>query len=313
MTVVRAVVLRGHGECPRVVEVDAPEPGQPDEVVLDMVMAAVNPLDRLVSLGKVAPHAPVPRTLGVEGVGWVDSRRYVVHGHGVGVTRDGTFAEQVCAPRAALVPVPDEVSDEQAALVSVSMATALRVAQYTGGAAGEHALVLGAAGNVGRAVCSLLIDDGVYTFGQTSDPAKAELIAATGAKPIVASDPSQLAGAVSRTYEVIVDSLGGLWTPAAIDLAAYGARMVFFGASAGPEIVLDLPTLYRKGLTLRGYGGMFEPPERLTDAVRQALSLVAEGRLGLGIGSRFSLDDAAEAFSALSTRRPGKILLDIQV
>lgn len=308
----RAVVLRGHGESPQVVEVGPPAPGDPGEVVLDMIAAAVNPLDRLVLLGKVAPDAPVPRTLGVEGVGRVGPQRYVVHGYGVGLTRDGTFAERVLAPRAALVPVPDEVSDDQAALASVSLATAVRVAQYPASVRGEHALVLGAAGNVGRAVCSLLTDSGVRTSGQTGDPAKADLIAATGAVPIIASDAGRLAGQASGPYDVIVDSLGGAWTRAAIELAGYGARMVVFGASAGPEIALDVTALYRRGLTLRGYGGVFEPPERLREAAAQALSLVAAGRLALEVGSRFSLGDAAAAFAALSTRKPGKILLDIQ-
>lgn len=307
-----AVVLCEHGASARVAEVDAPESREVDEVVVDMILAAVNPLDRLVLLGRVAPHAPVPRTLGVEGVGRVGPQRYVVHGHGVGLTRDGTFAEQVLAPTAALIPVPDEVPDEQAALVSVSLATAVRVVQYTDSMPGERALVLGAAGNVGRAVCSLLVDKGVHTSGQTSDPAKADLIAATGARPVIADGPAQLASAASKPYEVIVDSLGGTWTPAAIDLAAYGARMVAFGASAGPAIALDMPTLYRTGLTLRGYGGVSEPPERLTEAAGQALTLVAAGRLALDIGARFSLRDAADSLAALSKRKPGKILIDIQ-
>jgi NADPH:quinone reductase-like Zn-dependent oxidoreductase len=72
-----------------------------------------------------------------------------------------------------------------------------------------------------------------------------------------------------------------------------------------------MPTLYRKGLTLRGYGGVFEPSERLVEAAGQALQLVAEGRLELGVGNRFPLAEAPEAFAALQSRKPGKILLDI--
>jgi NADPH:quinone reductase-like Zn-dependent oxidoreductase len=75
---VRAAVLRRHGEPPSIAEIGEPEARDPGEVVLDMISAAVNPLDRLVSQGKVAPDAPVPRILGVEGTGRAGSHRYVV-------------------------------------------------------------------------------------------------------------------------------------------------------------------------------------------------------------------------------------------
>lgn len=308
----RAAVLRRHGEPPSIAEIGEPEARDPGEVVLDMISAAVNPLDRLVSQGKVAPDAPVPRTLGVEGTGRAGSHRYVIHGSGIGLTRDGTFAQQVLVPRTALVPVPDTVDDDQAALVSVSLATAVRIVQHTRSRPGEHALVLGAAGNVGRAVCTLLAGNGVRVAGQTSNPAKAAIITAAGARPVIASEPGQLPRAAGAPYDVIVDSLGGAWLRAAIDSAAYGARLVVFGASAGPEVTLDIPAVYRKGMTLRGYGGVFEPPERLIEATAEALGLVAEGRLDLAVGCRFPLAEAAAAFAALQSRKPGKILLDIQ-
>jgi len=60
-----------------------------------------------------------------------------------------------------------------------------------------------------------------------------------------------------------------------------------------------------------GYGGAFEPGERIRDAVAQALHLVAAGRAGLGIGRRFTLREGAAAFAAVQHRTPGKILLDI--
>ena len=93
--------------------------------------------------------------------------------------------------------------------------------------------------------------------------------------------------------------------------AAYGGRLVVFAASAGPQVTIDLPGLYRRGLTLRRYGGAFEPGERIRNAVAQALQLVAAGRAGLGIGRRFTLREGAAAFAAVQHRTPGKVLLDI--
>jgi NADPH2:quinone reductase len=64
-------------------EVDLAEPG-PQEVIMDVAFSGVNPVDLYAAQGRVAPDAPVPRTLGTEGAGMADGRRVVARGHGIG-------------------------------------------------------------------------------------------------------------------------------------------------------------------------------------------------------------------------------------
>ena len=70
------------------------ELGEPetDEVLVEMVMGAVNPVDRYGAMGLTAPDGPVPRTLGTEGSGTVTEIPVLVHGAGVGTKRDGLWA-----------------------------------------------------------------------------------------------------------------------------------------------------------------------------------------------------------------------------
>lgn len=92
------------------------------------------------SPGRVAPGAPVPRTLGTEGAGTVDGRPVLARGHGIGTARDGLWATAAVVPYAALIDVPDGVALEQAAAMGVAGVTAWR----------RHRLRLRRAAGIGR-------------------------------------------------------------------------------------------------------------------------------------------------------------------
>ncbi|MGH9208786.1 MAG: alcohol dehydrogenase catalytic domain-containing protein [Acidimicrobiales bacterium] len=102
---VTAARLVEHGRPLEVQGVDLAEP-QPEESVVDMAFAGVNPVDRYMSLGSVAPDGPLPRTLGSEGAGTVRGQQVLVHGHGIAGTRDGLWATKAVVPKEALIEVP---------------------------------------------------------------------------------------------------------------------------------------------------------------------------------------------------------------
>ena len=97
------------------------EPRHPaaGEVMAQMMVATVNPLDVWVSRGEMA-GTPLPITLGAEGVAMVDNVPTLVRGSGIGVTRDGTYAEHLVAPREALIPLPRDVDVNHAASVGIA-------------------------------------------------------------------------------------------------------------------------------------------------------------------------------------------------
>src|SRR3954452_24100864 len=109
----RAIQIASYGAPLELVDVPDPVPTDGHEVV-DVVYAAVNPLDIWVSRGNFAAVTPLPHTPGVEGVARrADGTRVLVNG--VGVATPGTYAERIAVLTDSLVPVPADVDLQQAA------------------------------------------------------------------------------------------------------------------------------------------------------------------------------------------------------
>ncbi|MEW1758364.1 zinc-binding alcohol dehydrogenase family protein [Streptomyces cyaneofuscatus] len=309
-----AARLTDLGRTPDVVEVDLPEPGE-DEVVVDLHFAALNPLDTYVVDGAVGGVAARPRTLGVEGAGLCEGRPVVVHGAGIGIVRDGTWAERVIAPRDALVPVPAGVTLAAAASAAVVGTTAIRVTGDLGRVGGDdRVLVLGAGGGVGLAVISLCRAAGARVWGQTARSEKAKAVTAAGAEAVVAVTSAELADAVEGLAPTVVfDALGGAFTATAVELLAEGGRLISYGTSADPRSSVPMRVLYRKNLTLAGYGGVGEPPARIRAGTELALRAMLDGSLVVPVHEVQPLRGVGAALLALTSRSAaGKVLLDVR-
>jgi NADPH2:quinone reductase len=311
----RAVRLLRHGEPLAVEEVELPEPG-PDEVLLEVAYAGVNPVDRYTALGRVAPDGPLPRTLGSEASGVVNGRAVVVNGHGLGAGRDGLWAERAVVPAAAVVDLPEGADLLQASTMGVGGRTAWRTTvdlAETG--PGDRVLVLGASGGVGSLIVSLAGHLGATVWGHTGNAEKADWVRRRGADAVVvAGDGAELASDDElRRFAptVVLDNLGGSYTGACAELAAPGARLVLYGTSAAGSGELPLQALYRKGLRLLGYGGLIENAESARAGIVNALRALAEGRLEVPVDAVLGLEEANEAFERLVERRVrGKLVLD---
>ncbi|MDH6574597.1 zinc-binding alcohol dehydrogenase family protein [Kitasatospora sp. MAP5-34] len=311
---VLAARLADLGGVPVVTEVELSDPAA-GEAVVDMYYAGLNPLDTYVIQGSVGGNAVRPRTLGVEGVGLCDGRPVVVHGGGLGIVRDGTWSGRVLAPRDALVPVPDGVALEAAAAAAVVGTTAIRVTWDVGAVrAHDRVLVLGASGGVGQAVSSLCRAAGAQVWGQTGNPDKVKAIAASGVTPISASGAAELMVEADPVVPTVVfDALGGEFTAAAVELLADHGRLITYGASAGPDSTLSMRTVYRKNLTIAGYGGVSEPPARIRAGTELALHALRDGQLVIPVHEIYPLARVGEALRALTGRTAtGKILLDVR-
>jgi NADPH2:quinone reductase len=312
---VRAARVHRFGE-PLVVE-EAPEPSPgPGEVLVEVAYAGVNPLDLWVSRGTVAGGSqPLPFIPGAEGVGRAEGRWVVVRGAGVGVTRDGTYAERVAVPPEAVFDLPEGADPVQAAALPIVGATAWALAHRVAGVAAEdRALVLGASGGVGSLLLQVLRSAGVRAWGQTGSPEKAAFVQDQGAERVVVTEAQGLAEAVAELRPTVVfDPLGDGYTDAAIQaLEPYG-RLVLFGVSAGPSHELDLRQLYRKAISLLTYSGTIEPVERLREATEAVLAELAAGRLRVPVDDVLPLEAAPEAHRRIEERRVrGKLVLEVR-
>jgi NADPH2:quinone reductase len=315
-TATRAARLHAHGKPLVVEEVDLAAPGD-DEVVVEMAYGGVNPVDRYIAEGRMAPDGPLPRTLGMEGAGRVegDGRPVLVQGQGLGTQRDGTWAERMVAPRAALTDIPAGVDLAEAAAMGVAGTTAWRTATDLGRvAADDRVLVLGASGGVGSILVPLCRSLGARVWGQTGNPSKAGFITGLGAEEVVTAAAGELAAAVAPLAPTVVfDPLGDGFTAAAIEALGPFGRLVSFGTSAGPMAEVNMQSVYRKGLTVYGYGGLIEPEDRAAAGKAAALAALAEGRLRVVVAEVVALGRVNDALAALVDRSvTGKIVLDLR-
>jgi NADPH:quinone reductase len=307
----RAISVATYGSPLQLSTVDDPIAGDGQELV-EVVYAAVNPLDVWVCQGNFAGVTPQPHIPGAEGlVRRADGSLAAVAG--VGVANPGTYAERLAAPVASLVAVPDDIDPQQAAAIGVAGVTAWMclhpLAQVS---ASDTVLVLGASGGVGSVAVQLAKLAGATVIGQTSSADKLDSIAALDVDALVAADGSALSAALDgRVPTVVIDGLGGTFTGASVDLIGPAGRIVNFGTSAGTAIAFDMRTFYRKGTRLLGYGGLLLTPSQRDAAFAALFTHSRAGELHIPIDDVLPLGSANDAHQRiLSKGVVGKLLLD---
>jgi NADPH2:quinone reductase len=311
---IRVARLHQPGDPLRVEEVELPVPG-PDEVLVELQFAGINPVDRYVAEGRVAPDGPLPRTLGGEAAGTVDGRPVMVGGGGLGARRDGVWAQAAVVPAQSIVELPRGVELRDAAAMGVAGLTAYNaVRDLAQVGPDDRVLVLGASGGVGTMIVSLAAADGAVVWGQTGSAEKAELIGRQGAERAIVAEPEELAEALA-TFEptVVFDPLGDGFLQPVLDAVAPRARIVSFGTSAGEQAQLNVRTFYRKGLRLLGYAGLILGDEERRRGLSAALAALAAGEIRVVVDEVLPLEEVNQAFRRLIDRRvQGKLLLALQ-
>jgi NADPH:quinone reductase len=307
----RALRVHRHGDAVLESGLDSPAAGL-GEAVVDLAYAGVNPLDVLIMQGNVAPTAPLPRILGVDGAGYLNGKPVLVYGAGVGMLRDGTIAERVAAPTAAIVPIPEGIDLEAATACGNAGGTAIRLLELSEARPGDRALVLAASGSVGAAVCSLLAAENITVYGQIRRESAAAFVRDSGGVPLIAPTPSDLSSALGELRpNILFDPLGGAWTLAAMGLLSLDARHIVYGTMTGKSIEFDLLNFYRRSGSMRGFRGIAESPERLREAVGLALAALGAGKLRIPIRHRVPMSSAASALDLVRTSHEGRIVIEI--
>ncbi len=291
--------------------VPEPVPG-PGEVVIDITRAAVNPLDVWVSRGTVVAAGPLPRTGGSEGAGVTEEgRRVAFRGAGIGVARDGSYAERIAVPAAGLADVPDGVTDAQAAGVGVAGVTAFDITELAGVEAGMTVLVLGASGGVGSYTLQMARARGARVIAQTSrEESVARLLDL--ADDVVVSSADDLETRLrdlGAGIDVVFDPLGGPYSEPAAKALGRGGVMVVFGASSGPSFSIASADFYRKSARILGYGGLGSNTAELSAKSAHVLQLLAAGELQAVATTELPLEDVNEAHARIVERRAGGKLL----
>jgi len=307
----RALCLQKLGGDFSVADLDAPTPG-PDEVLLRVAFASVNPLDIWVAQGNIgAAGSTLPWVPGTEATGWVDGQAVLVRGNGLGVTRLGLARQQAAVPAVTVLPLPAGLDLALAAALGTAGTTAWNAVHTKAGVGpGDRVVVLGASGGVGTVAVQLARAAGATVWGQTGSAAKASSITRAD-HVVVAAGPDELRAALAGIKPtVVLDALGGDFTVAAIEGLELGGRLVTYGTSFAEEARLNMRTVYRKGLTISGYTNIVEPVERQQEVLSQLFESLLDGSLQVPF-EVVPLEQAASAHERLLGRTVmGKLVID---
>jgi len=308
-----AARLHAHGE-PLVLErVRLPPPAE-GQLLVKLRYGGVNPVDGYIAQGLVAADGPLPRTLGGEATGMLEGRPVLVAGVGLGAVRDGVWATAAVLPADAVIELPDGVDLQAAAAMGVAGLTAYNcVVELAQVGPEDRVLVLGAAGGVGTMIVSLASARGARVIGQTTTAAKAAAVSRQGAERVIVCEADGLLGSLDGVQPTVVfDALGGPFVAPAVELLAARGRLVSFGTSAGAQVSLNMQSLYRKGASILGYGGLRLGVEERRRGLQAALAALARGELRVLIGAVEPLAAVNEALARLQRRElTGKLLLDL--
>jgi NADPH2:quinone reductase len=313
---VKAIKIEEFGgpEVLRLVDVPEPEAGD-GEVVVEVVRAGVNFADTHAIRDDYLARQQLPLIPGGEVAGrTADGRRVAA------LLRNGGYAERVAVPEAAVVPIPDGVSDEQAAGLLLQGLTARSILRISARVEPGEAVVVGAAaGGTGSLAVQLAkrLGAGRVIALASSEP-KRELAMRLGADAAVDSREEDLTAAILAAnggdpVDVVLEMAGGPTFDACLAALAPFGRLVTFGiASRQPNSVRNAD-LMRTSRAVVGFWlvHLFRRPDELRAGIAELLGAVAAGELEVVIGGTYPLADARRALEDIAARHTeGKLLLD---
>jgi NADPH:quinone reductase-like Zn-dependent oxidoreductase len=325
----RALMLTKAGgpEALESVELPIEAPG-PKQLRVRVHAAGVGATDLTMLSGNYSFAPKVPFVPGYEIAGAVDAIGEGVVGFQLGervaaLTVHGGFGEYLVREAEHFVPIPDAVSDVEAAAVILNYVTAWQMIHRVAGVrAGQTALVTGAAGGVGTALLQLLRLEGVKTYGAASTP-KHATVQNLGATPLDyrAAPIDHLVRAVEpRGVDYVFDAIGGANIGLCIGATRRGGMVVGYGfmSVAGKLATAAMFFNLLVGARLRGRRGTFygitllyrKDPAPLREDLPKVFALVAEKKIDPLVAATFPLLEARRALRLLAKGAvEGKIVL----
>lgn len=312
----RAVQIKEFGgpEVLEVVELPDPEPAE-GEVVVDVARAGMNFADTHQRENDYLAKAELPLIPGGEISGRTPDGRRVA-----AMLMNGGYAEKVAVPRRALVPIPDDVSDDQAAGVLLQGLTAWTLLRISGRVqTGESVVVQAAGGGTGTLAVQLAKRLGAGpVIALASTPEKRELAERLGADASVDSRSENLAEEIlaangGSQVDVVLEMSGGAAFDACLSVLAPFGRLVTFGIASREPNVVKTQKLMRTSRAVVGFWlvHLLQRPDLLERGISELLEAVASGKLEVVISDTYGLSDVGRAHQALQGRSTqGKLLLN---
>jgi NADPH:quinone reductase-like Zn-dependent oxidoreductase len=316
--------------------VEKPKLANPDNVLIKVKVAGLNPIDNVVVSGSIPTVRPIPHIPGAEVSGIVDEigsevsglkkgDRVVIHnkvfdgkcdmclsgldmicrnGGLISVITNGGFAEYIVVPQRNVFKIPDDMDWDLAASLPVTVLTPFHALNEAHMKINEFLLVFGATGNTGMIATQL----GKRMGARVIAVSKEEWVRDFGADYII-HEYDRIVEQVreitsGKMADVVLNSLGVKTWDSSFESTGINGRLVSFGGLTGADVKLNIQSLYSRQIKLIGSTG----------GTRKELGDLIDNhdKLQLKKWKRFDLDNVQEALHALfSKERSGRIFLDI--
>ncbi|MAY33032.1 MAG: oxidoreductase [Rhodovulum sp.] len=239
--------------------------------------SSVNYKDGLAVTNRAPVVRRFPMVPGIDMVGVIEETTapglaagdaVILNGWGTGETHLGAWAKKSRVPGAWLVPLPKDLSAEQAAAIGTAGYTAalcvlgLQDAGVT--PASGPVLVTGAAGGVGSVAIALLGALGYHVIASTGRPDEADYLKKLGANEIIARDElsGKLRALGKERWAGAVDSVGSTTLANVLSMTRYGGTVTCCGLAGGMDLPSSVAPFILRGVSLIGVDSVMAAREK---------------------------------------------------
>jgi putative PIG3 family NAD(P)H quinone oxidoreductase len=311
-----------------------PQPG-PGDVLIEVAAAGVNRPDLMQREGRYPPPRGTTEIPGLEVAGRIavlgapddegpprsaSGRVWRVGDEVCALVAGGGYAERCAAPGVQCLPVPRGLSLSEAAAVPETFFTVWTNVFDRGRlTAGEWLLVHGGTSGIGTTAIQLAAARGASVLATAGSADKCRATERLGAARGINYRTEEFVDAVhaatdGRGVDVVLDIIGGAYTPKNLDCLARNGRLVQVGVMGGEVATISLRRLLMNRLTITGSTLRIRTP-REKGAIAAALErevwpLLSSGRVKPIVHASFPLAKAADAHRELESGSVvGKVVL----
>ena len=328
----RQLQLIAHGEPSDVIELNTvSEPALgPEEVLISMEAAPMNPSDFLFVRGIYGIRPAFPSSVGAEGVGRVtkigskvdvalQGKRVLI----LPTYEQGTWADEVVVSVRNIVPVSDGGDPLQLSMMAINPATAyLLLNRYVSLMPGDWIGQTAANAAMGQYIIALAKLAGVKTLNVVRREEAVEQVQQWGGDRVVLQGDNlhkdteeALDG---KKLSLVLDMVGGAPVGELAKSLKPGGSVVVYGIQSGQFPAMPPKEFIYRGLRLHGFwliNWIRNAPRTEIEEIYQKLGdLVADGSLSAAVEHVYPLDQFKEAFKqSLKSNRRGKILFKFGV
>ncbi|QKJ29285.1 NAD(P)H-quinone oxidoreductase [Mucilaginibacter mali] len=326
----KAIIITQPGD-PEVLQIgEHPKPtAAPGEVLIKVHAAGINRPDVAQRKGNYTPPPGAPQDIpGLEVAGIIeaigdDVSRWQPGDKVCALVVGGGYAEYCIAPEGQCLPVPPNLNFTEAASLPETFFTVWsNVFDRAGLLPGETLLVHGGSSGIGVAAIQMAKAMGNTVYVTAGSDEKCAFCEKLGAAKAINYNTQSFQGEVARLtdgkgVDVILDMIGGPYTPDNLQILANDGRLVMINSMKGKDAQIDLSLVMRKRLVITG-STLRNRDVGFKSAIAEKLAehiwpLLASGEIKPVVYKVFAADEAVKAHELMeSSAHIGKIVLEFE-